>query len=254
MANPDSTDVVLRRSGDDATAKTAAAVAAAIAAGAGPGEVPVPVDHLELTPHNAASFKKKLRVYAFPVDAPVVVHKPWGDSTAMPNDYFVIEGVDDVYTCKQDVFRASYEPVSGERNVYQKVRPILARRMSRSFVAKNSAGDQYGSPGRFLVQVGCSASESLTLPMGAQGSHCALPFCAQAPDGDQYVVDPGVFVNSYERNVVRRSSRELVGVVDAVIEHGIAIIERAQARCVNAMLLLELLSLLLLLRTLAAVM
>lgn len=66
---------------------------------------------------------------------------------------------------------------AGEKNVYQKIKPILvsrrmlcsssltifsrcvalysrsqARIMITSFVARNSAGDQYGPPGSFLVQ------------------------------------------------------------------------------------------------------
>ena len=153
----------------------------------------VEADRTELTTKNAASFNKKLRVHAFPVDAPVVVHKPWGESTAMPNDYFVIAGVDDVYTCKQEVFKATYEAVpgatrrtcragcfatrlAGERHLYQKVTPILARRMSEAFVARNSAGPQYGAAGSFLVQV-CGACAFV------RGSRGDVSFAAERGGG-----------------------------------------------------------------------
>jgi hypothetical protein len=184
---------------------------------------------------NATRFLKRVLVRAYSVRTRV---------TALPGDHLVAEADGEVYAVPAAAFEKDYVRAHGTRgasrgvdvkrstavlfmalwrafvmiprvmcagdaNTYHEVVPILARLMARPFSAKNSAGDQYGPAGSFLVQV---HADPTGMPAQVQLRESARLICAfallasQAPDGEQYAVEPGVFVESYERDV-RRTRR-----------------------------------------------
>lgn len=94
---------------------------------------------------------------------------------------------------------------AGTQNRYHKVTTTLARRMSQPFLAVNPLGDQAGPAGSFLVQ-GAGTCMCLWEPRRPLRRRVPTALSVCFVEGEQYVVDPAVFVDSYQRKPRRNSA------------------------------------------------
>lgn len=92
---------------------------------------------------NAAEYGKKTTVWAHRTNAPVVIEKEWGRSDGEPGDYIIVGPNDDAYMCNAELFESTYELLPGHAHKYVKTGTVLARKMSRDFMAETSTGVQH---------------------------------------------------------------------------------------------------------------
>lgn len=97
---------------------------------------------IEVDKSNAAEYCKKTTVWAHQTNAPVKIQKEWGLSDGLPGDYIIVGPNDDAYMCNAELFESTYELLPGYEHKYVKTGTVLARKMSRDFMAETSTGVQ----------------------------------------------------------------------------------------------------------------
>lgn len=141
---------------------------------------------LRLNPDAAAKYRKKLVVYAFPSDDPVLVEKSWGHSQGVKGDWVIAGEKGDLYTCPNELFMKTYEPSAGGPHRYQKKGFVYAQQMLKDFKARTKDGYQEGKAGDYLLQ---------------------------DPAGEQWTMTNENFQKTYEPAILSRHTRMLDGIL-----------------------------------------
>ena len=126
-------------------------------------------EHLVLGPGNSAPFKKRTRVHAYEVHSRCVLHKPWGDTTAAPGDYLIVEGVGDMYTCTREAFGEDYAKVHGAC-VRARVRVCVCAHLRAPYLGTRASAHVLWRAHDFVCESG-AVGVSVQCRGGARVSH-----------------------------------------------------------------------------------